>query len=140
MIGQPVRTRTFRHPFHYVAALVGDGEGDLRVRIDPIELNDGGPKRRVGCGRTSTSNDAPAQARESLGQRRLPRSTADFLFSLGHLSAFNFSSCFTSTPRGRRARIDIDALVPFVVPANSTRFAETWLGMINYFLPVHPDR
>jgi hypothetical protein len=47
MISQPVRTRTFRHPFHYVAALVGDGEGDLRVRINPVELNDGGPKRRV---------------------------------------------------------------------------------------------
>src|SRR5580692_285490 len=44
---------------------------------------------------------------------------------------------FYLTARGRRARIDIDALVPCVVPANSTRFAETWLGMINYFLSVH---
>lgn len=42
---QPGRAGAFRYPCHDVAVFVGSGEGDLCVRIGPIELRDRGFER-----------------------------------------------------------------------------------------------
>jgi hypothetical protein len=115
MIRQAVRTGTFRHPFLDVALFVGDGERDLRVWIDPIELRNRGLERgvvsaivhghRVVGEHWSGNNQEKGKHREERNDSAFHRDTSS------HPNLARAS-------RALHLRI-LDALTPRAVPINS---------------------